>query len=341
MVIGTPSWTWRIAVPVGVVSTLIALGVVVTRAVGSLSEFSADAYIALPLPAGEALGDRRNPEQLADLIHQFQRIKSLSFAADVSMVQYALDDCTFDLELPLGEPILGRFEYWAADGRYRANSYVDPDRLPGWQTQVAYDGRRFQLLLPNGVLSYSAQDSAAIVPGLPNPLLELLQFRYPLTDDTAHLSVQLKDVRGDQVPAEFFQVDWVRMQDGSRELERAVFPGGIFQGQSYVHHVYVLAGSRHMPVRIDRVSEGRVVSSVEFSEYDRLDSAAGPTFWPRKVILRTFTSDGRPAAEIAYDLGQIAVDLELPPEIFVIHSGSAPAGIWDDDRREFVTLNRQ
>lgn len=131
-------------------------------------------------------------------------------------------------------------------------------------------------------------------------------------------------------------MDWVPVQEGDRLLERAVFPGGTYEERAYVHRVYVVPGSRNMPVRIDRVTKEGRVTSAEFSDYVRRDSAGGPSFWPQNVLLRAFDSSGTEVCRISFALSDIAVDVQYSKEAFVISPDSA-ARVWDDDRREFVT----
>lgn len=276
---------------------------------------------------------------LADLVAQFQSIPGLRFSAvaEVVVVFPPEGDEWGTPNLPAGVPVLGYMEYSAAGDHYKVNSYLDPDKCPGMQTQVAYDGEKFQLLLSNGTLSCSAHDNAGPLPVLLNPMLQLLQFRYPLTDQNYHqFEPRLKDVRTDATPPEFFNVDWVQVQEGDRLLERAVFPGGTHEEQAYVHHVYVVPGSRNMPVRIDRVTEHGRVTSAEFSDYVRRDSVGGPSFWPQNVLLRAFDSSGAEVGRVSYALSDIAVDVAYSQEAFAISPDSA-LRVWDDDRREFVT----
>ena len=205
------------------------------------------------------------------------------------------------------------------------------------QTEVAYDGRRFQLLRSDGTLSYSGQDSAVILPVLPNPLLELLQFRYPLTDENFQFQLRLKDVRNDQVQKRFFDVKWASIEEGGRLLERAIFPGGTYEGRSYVHHVYAVPGRRHVPIRIERVTEhGVLMTAAEFSDYCQLDTPSGPTYWPQEVVLRAFGCEGSEVVKMSFVFSAIEADVEIPEEVFVIGAQDA-ARVWDDDRREFVT----
>lgn len=275
---------------------------------------------------------------LSDLFGQFQSISSLSFSASF-VIEIADLDTRSECGVigPPGQPIPGQLDYWSAAERYRVSSYVDPARFPGMQTDVAYDGRRFQLLRSDGTLSYSEHDHGTLLPVLSNPLLALLTFRYPLTDENYQFELRLKDVQSDQPPKGFFDVEWVNVEEGGRTLERAEFPGGTYEGRTYVHYVYALPGHRNAPVRIERVTtDGVVMTSAEFSDYCQVDSRNGPTCWPRQVVLRAMDSDGSEAVRITYEIDTLQVDAPIPDEVFVIDPQAA-ARIWDDDRREFVS----
>jgi hypothetical protein len=232
--------------------------------------------------------------------------------------------------------IMGEIEYWAAGDNYRINSYVDPAKYPGMDTQVAYNGERFQLLrLSASTLSYSVRDSASLLPILPNPLLELLQFRYPVTDENSPYRLRLKDIVKDKIPDAFWNVEWVSVKEKHRILERAEFPGGTYEGQEYVHAVYAVPGSRNKPVRIDRVTARGPVTSAEFSHYFRVDTADGPSFWPRRVVLKAFDVEGEQVGKISFIITSFSLGAKIPPETFTI-SLEAAERVWDDDRAEFV-----
>jgi hypothetical protein len=297
--------------------------------------------ILLSFAGGRGNEYTRSGSDLKDLITQFQSASSLSFSASVAQVFSSSNAPPCEAEpSPPPEPVEGQLDYLASGDNYRINSYLEPDKAPGMQTQVAWDGQKFQLLLSNGTLSCSSRNSASLLPILPNPLLELLQFRYPLTDENYRFDISLKDVRDDRIPDEFFNVVWTRVEEGDRILERAVFPGGTYEDQTYVHQVYTLPGHRNMPVRIDRVTKSGRITSAEFSDYVRLESSQGPTFWPRNVVLLAFDLDGIEAGRISYAIGNLAVNTEHPKAAFVLDPAAATR-IWDDDRGTFVTTTKE
>lgn len=274
---------------------------------------------------------------LREVVEQFQSVSSLHFTASVDLRVFSADlvGCCVGIAAD-GTVISGKMEYWAAGDMYRLNSYMDPAKYPGMDSEFAYDGQHFQLLLKSGsVLTYSAQDNASVVIMLPNPLLELLQFRYPFTEANAGLRLRLKDVISDQIPEEFWNVNCVNVEENGQVLERAEFPGGTYQGQQYVHHVFTLPGSRNKPLRIDWVTTEATISSAEFSHYFRVATTSGPTFWPRSVILRAFDSQGKRAAEMSFVITDFSVNAAIPQEIFTISTVGVQT-VWDDDLQMFV-----
>ena len=287
---------------------------------------------------GGAASDLAQPE-LSDLVVQFQRVSSLHLSASVKIkASSALQDCCPQPDPDPkadSDPIPGRFEYWATGDRYRISSYVDSQRYPEMQTQVAFDGQMFQLLRSDGTLSHSADDTSALLPVLPNPLLELLQFCYPLSDATAQFDIRLKDVQSDGAAQRFDSVQWSMVREGDRSLERAILPGATYEERAYLHYVYVAPGSRHMPLRIDRVTDTGRITSTEFFDYERVQGQGGPTFWPRRIVLRAYDSQGREAGNISFSIDHIAVDAEIRDGAFSIDPHTAQR-IWDDSRQGFV-----
>ncbi len=231
--------------------------------------------------------------------------------------------------------VAGRFEYQADHHRYRVKSQVDPAKLPGMATEFAFDGTRFQFLHADKTLTYSRHDPATVLPGLPNPLFQLLQFLYPLTDETQHLEVRFKDVVSDQALSTFQKAEWTSVEDGGRKLERAEFPGGTYEGEAYVHHVFVVPGERDRPIRIDRVSESRRLTSSEFLDYRPVRTAAGLSWWPHRIVLSAFTATGEAAITASFSLTTLRFDEPLNDSCFEIPTERARR-VWDDDMRQLV-----
>lgn len=281
---------------------------------------------------------------LRDLVQQFQSASSLAFWAELQMElsPSAMGEMADELAIPASgdqvppAPVFGHIEYWASGDHYLIDSQLDPDRFPEMQTRVAYDGQRFQLLLSNGVLTTSAHESATIVTPVPNPLFELLQFRYALTDNNYQFELRLKDIQHDSIPDSFWNAEWTLLEDSGRALERAVFPGGVYEQRPYEFHVYVLAGERNRPIRIDRVApDGRIYTSAAFSDYRRVDAVGGTGWWPHEVVLQAYDDQGQTAVKATYWLVSLGVDAPVSEEVFTIRAACAER-VWDDDQRQFV-----
>lgn len=255
---------------------------------------------------------------LDDLFRQFQTLTSLHFTADAA-VEIDCSDAgqpAGSAAAPAARPVFGHFEYWAAGPKYRIRSHAD---LPGMSIDVAWNGSQYQLLLPSGVLSVGSTDSDTILPTLPNPLLQLVQFCYPETDANLGVELRLRHIQGDDVPDEFWSVQWTPTSLDGEPVERAIFPGGTWQGRTYVHHVYARPGEHRTPLRIDRVDTNNVVfTSAEFSDYRRIDTADGPTWWPHQVLLQAFDEQGRRAGWVLYKITTLEVNTPLPAEAFTI-----------------------
>jgi hypothetical protein len=283
---------------------------------------------------------------LQDLFLQFQSVESIKFTATVEFrnVQPITPECVcLALNAPPGTTVTGYFEYSGQGDRYRVNSYLDPEKFEGMQTQVAYDGVRFQLLLSDGTLSLSSQDSPTILPILLNPLLQLLQFRYPMTDDNYQYEIRLANVLNDSPPPEFFESTRGGVPGGSRTLRRATFPGGTYDGVAYEHRVYANASSLDKPIAIDRARVGGAITpdgsdaitSTEFSDYVQIDTATAPAFWPLTIVMHAYNSDGEEVASVSYKLTELLIDEELTSSDFLIDSGAAER-VWDDDLGQFI-----
>lgn len=282
-----------------------------------------------------AFGQSSPSPDLRDLFEQYRAVSSLHFVAsvEVTMSATAAACCQY---IPPGITIKGSMEFWAEGGNYRVNSYMEPDKYPGMDTQIAYNGEKFQMLrLSANTLSYSSQDQPGGVMSLPNPLLELIQFRYPVTDANAHLSQRFKDVTGDHVPPSFWNSAWTSVEEDLRMMDRVEYPGGRYEGRDYVHHVFAMPGARNLPVRIDRVTaSGARITSSEFSQFEKIAAGNLATYWPQIAVLRAFEENGKEAGRMSFILKHLEVNAEFAPEVFTIDTDGVR--VWDDELEEFV-----
>ncbi len=283
-----------------------------------------------------------NPSDgLRALLEQFQWVTSIEFAASVEIsVSDALAACS-DVPAPqVGTR--GSYHYCATGDRYRIKSFVDPARYPGLNTEAAFDGEQFTMSREAGsAVSHGSGDNAVLLPTLPNPMFELLQFRYPVTDDNADLRLRFRDIQADAVPAAFWDVAWTPIEEDGVQLQRASFPGGTYEGRDYVHHLYAAPGAPRTPVRIERVaSDGTTLTSSEFSHYSVIDTPHGPTYWPGTVVLRAFDADGDEVGEISYVISDLAVNHDIPQAATTVDTETA-LSIWDDDLQVFERTPQQ
>jgi len=278
--------------------------------------------------------------QLENLVSQLKSASSLHFLALAEVkATPAMTTCCPPLDPYLigdGRPVKGRLEYWAAGASYRVNSYLDPAQYPGMNTQIAFDGNQFQMLLPSSsVFVHAAGDKDDAVAQLPNPLIDLLlQFRYPVTDEWIAKRIRLSDVKADQIPPEFWNVTWEPVQVEGRILDRAEFPGGTYEGTPYVHHVYAASGEHGEPVRVDRVAGGNVLSSTEFAHDYDVPSPSGMTTWPRSVDVRAYDASGNLAIQASFVITEFQLDPSIDPSVFVINPTNVEH-VWNADLEQF------
>ena len=236
-----------------------------------------------------------------------------------------------------GEPVQGYIEFWGSGPRYRWESWVDPGKMPWMVVQVAYDGESYQFLLPDGTLSVSsAGDRRDAVPALPDPLLELVQVHYPLTDENAHLWLRFKNIQGcPPRDVDLSGAAWERVDANDGALEVASFPGGVYEGRRYTFRVYVPAESRHCIQAIERISEdGDRLTRTEFDDYRLVAAADGQCALPHSVVVSAYDSLGVEALRVSYRITHMELDAQVPEGVFRITEGVQR--VWDDDGGVFV-----
>jgi len=279
--------------------------------------------------------------ELRDLMVQLQSTASIDVKSQVEVTllpEIALQPaCAIPVPADsLSVPIAGRLEFRASDARHWTLSQVDQEHMPWMSVEVAYDGTKYQLLRSDGTLSIGPVDSAAILPALPNPVMQLVQFRYPLNDANAATEFRLQDVWNDQVPESFWNVSWEQIVENGFVREAAVFPGGVYEGRSYVHRVIVPVTRRRTPVRIERIDDqGNLLTSAEFSDYRKITTVSGDGWWPHRIVLKAFAESNVMVGQIAHTITDLSVDATMSQESFVIDPSKA-ARVWDDVQSQFV-----
>lgn len=275
--------------------------------------------------------------QLSDLLQQYPAVDSIHLQATVDVRVFS-DEASQSGIAGEGRVIEGTYEFRAAGERYRVDSYLDESRFPGMNATIAYDGNRFQMLFKgDSLLILGGADNDALMQSLPNPLVELVQFLVPLTDESASRRVRFKDAR--TAAAEDTLVAaaaWDVVVDDRATLERTIMPGGTYEGLTYVHHIFVVPGERNRPIRIDRVEEGtdQVISSASFSHYSRIQANGTAYDWPTRVRLIAY-QDGQREAEMSFVLHTIQIGVDIPVDVFTIDFNEADT-VWDDALEIFV-----
>jgi len=274
-----------------------------------------------------------------DPVAVLRGIGAVHYAAAASVQVWATDELAapWGADIMPGEPISGYIEFWGSGPRYRWESRVDPSKMPWMMVQVAYDGERYQLLLPDGTLSVSsAGDRRGAVPALPDPLLELVQVHYPLTDANAHLWLRFKDIQ--ECPprdVDFGAAAWERVDVNDGTLEAASFPGGVYEGRRYTFRVYVPAETRHCIHAIERISEdGDRLTRTEFGDYRLVSAAGGKWRLPHSVVVSAYDSSGAEALRVSYQITRMELGMHIPESAFRITEGVQR--VWSDDGCVFV-----
>ncbi len=236
-----------------------------------------------------------------------------------------------------GEEVVGRFETWALGPKYRISSFVDPDRLPGMEVQVAYDGERFQLLLDGTLSTSHAGDRTWALPVLPDPLLQLVQIQHPLSDATADTVLRLKDVQAEEpaVDVSWSQAIWHDAVVDGQAMWTTTLPGPVYEGRAYWFRVYVDEHSGGQVRRIERFDERGILTRTQFDDHRPVQTRAGRATLPHRVDLQLFSPPGTVALSIELTISELQVDAELPHDVFVIEPTLAQR-IWDDDAMAFV-----
>ncbi len=304
---------------------------------GLVLSLSSVCVLAQGQSVDQTVGDEDT--SLSALFTQCQSYSSIHFLVDVSVSISAATAPSCCINTIPGSTLTGQIEYWSSGDRYRINNYFSPDEYPGMDIQFAYDGNQFYLYRPGArTLSFSNQDNARFM-SLPNPMLELVRFCYPLTDANAQDRLRFKDVAADAVPNALQTAVWesASLEDGS-SVQMSTFKGGVYEGRKYVHHLYAAPGAHNRPMRMERVSEDGTMTSTEFSDYFEVRAADGrSTHWPRVVVMRAFDdATGSEVLTIKYRLSEFSLDGDIPSSVFRIDSDVADQ-VWDDELEMFVS----
>jgi hypothetical protein len=223
--------------------------------------------IASLVVAGGSFHTAAVASTLQDFVSQYAQISSLSVSA---AVEYLLDPALPACGGPAGISITGTYSFSAKDQMWRSRSFLDHPEVKDLRTEVAYDGNMFQYhVLDDDVLgvSFGSDDRAAGMI-LPNPLFAAVQFLIPVSDTNASETERLSDIQDAAATANYANLSWTLDPQSRQSLEYTDLPGATHEDHAYFHRVFVLAGQRDKPVRIDRISTtGAVLTRTLLSKY--------------------------------------------------------------------------
>jgi hypothetical protein len=263
-----------------------------------------------------------------EMLQNFTEIERMVLHAGMEMVAHppfvpgGCDGC----DIATSQIINADVEFYASGDQWRLNSYADPALYPGMDTQIAWDGNKFQYFIPPaGLLSISTgelpQSNGVALPIL---LFSTLEHFIPPDDANPTFVPRLADVRQIASEKSHEEVQWTAVQVDGRAYERATYPGGVFQGTAYDHVVYVRPLLPSYPARIDRVNqEGQVLERMTFTGYDRFLTGDGSLmYWPTVIKAELLKpDDGTVLAEMKFIIRVLKVN----------DSASLPAGIFNID----------
>lgn len=270
---------------------------------------------------------------LAAWINQYLVVPAMHIDSDIVI---RIWDADFGPEYATdGTDIPGDFaSWWQSDDSYLMDMVVDPAGYPGVDVAFAWDGAMFaEWRRDQGSLAYSANDWNELGIVLRDPIMDLLQFIYPVSDATIMSPTKLSTVQNDgDLATRLASADWQRV---STSGATAVFPGATVDDVTFVTYVdFAWHSNRLVPTKIEHVADSVVIASVEASDYV-VRTHAGLTYvWPTSVVFRGFNEEGTLQAEIEYALGTLDVASDYPASTFEIDWLLAEA-VWSIDGQAF------
>lgn len=234
-----------------------------------------------------------------------------------------------------GEPTFGTFSFWSRGAKYRQDMYMDPARYTEVDTSIAFNGFEFQVHRRDlDSLAFGTGDQTMFGMGLPNPLMEVLQFLYPLTDDNWMHEITLQAVQTDEdLWDRVAGVEWDQQAPSSAPI--GYFPGGTLHGISYTYEVHFVAdGDLLLPIAIHMMTSGGTWMSTMLSDYF---SASGQ-WWPG-VIEHTVYDGMDVEEEMTYVVTDFHAEPDFDDSIFTLDDSSV-SFIWDADEQTMASALR-
>lgn len=261
-------------------------------------------------------------EKLSNFVRQYLDLTEVELHWDVTArfhVAHAGDNVVAD-----GEPTLGTFSFWSRAAKYRQDMYMEPARYTEVDTSIAFNGSEFQVHRRDlDSLAFGAGDQTMFGMGLPNPLTEVLQFLYPLTDDNWMHEIKLQTVQSDEnLWDRVAGVEWDQEAPSSAPI--GYFAGGTLHGISYTYEVHFVAeGDLLLPIAIHKVTRGGTWMSTMLSDY----FTAGGQWWPG-VIEHTVFNGVDVVEEMMYVVTSFDSDPDFDDLIFTLDD-STVGFVWD------------
>jgi hypothetical protein len=216
-------------------------------------------------------------------------------------------------------PVAGDFEYWEQGGKYRIHVGIDVSEAP--VSELAYDGRQFQLVLPkDSLLSIARADERMVPLGIPNPVFLVLQPLSVATPECRFCVLRLSDLRS---------LRSLRYATGATEQAASRTNDSSFK---------VTLAATGDPAAIELTQDSGEVESVEradFSDYRQVEGSG--IAMPRVVSFHrtVITGDVVTHVAITYRIDELQLGNDIDSSVFTLDR-SVYKRVFDGDRKVFL-----
>jgi hypothetical protein len=260
-----------------------------------------------------SLAGTRFPAHVEKAIEGLGRANSLHVKASITV----LSDDTGD------RAVEGVYEYWEAAGKYRLHvSFPDGVSVPEASvSDIAYDGRQYQLVFPHdSMLSVAYSDERLVPLGIPNPFFLALQPLSVSSPDCPLCALRLSDLHA-----------LYTLRNGTGR-SGALSPPRTHADEPRVEAA--IAGGLLSSVELSR-NRGAVLERADFSDHHAVGAAA--IKFPRLVSFKRTVSEGDTVSHFAvtYRIEDLQLDGAIDDTVFTLDR-SAFQRIWASDRRVWL-----
>ncbi len=237
----------------------------------------------------------------------------------------------------------GSIEYWAEGKKFRVNSRSDAS-LPFLQdTDVAFDGKSFQILDHNmKLLSLRTGDLPEIPSSLPNPFFFAVDFLSRRGDACPGCSLRLEDLRDSTLWAARLASARVSAAPGVGGIPALDLDGEPEGGGPKKYRVH-LGTTEHgvLPVRIDSLDkEGRIAGMTELSSYREVKAGSDTFHIPDKVTFVAWDLAANQASLRAhFQIEELSINQGLDAAAFEI-SRNLATRVFDEDAKAYIKQPR-